>query len=236
MLSLQMWLTQILYISSSNNIYLFLHSLTHSRHTLIHLCVYLRLQSWPVELSVPEAAEGCSMTFLYLFSTHWLTQMTEKYEDRNEANISNRLLMVYQMNSWKTGWIKVFVSVREQRRVTMRYRHIACSSRLEEGMKHAALITIFIHQPVSEADSLFISSFTAVSCSLVDRKQTENHTIMSVQSTYFGAPVGNPDQKVFFNTTWRGLWDLHTVTIKDWSAASTDNYQDKHFKCFNVVS
>lgn len=59
-------------------------------------------------------------------------------------------------------------------------------------MKHAALITIFIHQPVTEADSLFISDFTSVS-SLVAREQTPGFTIMSAQTpvTISGQPVGS---------------------------------------------
>ena len=44
----------------------------------------------------------------------------------------------------------------------MTHWHIACSIRPEEGTKHAALITIFIHQPVTEADSLFISNFVLI--------------------------------------------------------------------------
>lgn len=82
----------------------------------------------------------------------------------------------------------VCVSVRERWRVAMRHWHTACSSRPKEWMEHAALITIFIHQPVSEADSLFISNFTAVSCSLVAWKQTKpDYHVSTNHSNYFGA-------------------------------------------------
>lgn len=60
-------------------------------------------------------------------------------------------------------------------------------------MKHAAFITIFIHQPVTEADSLFISDFTSVRGSRVSREQTPGFTIMSAQTpaTISEQPVGS---------------------------------------------
>lgn len=59
------------------------------------------------------------------------------------------------------------------------YRREIKSSKPERRMRHAALITILIFQSVSEADSLFISNFTAVSSSLVAWKKTT--TIISFQ-------------------------------------------------------
>lgn len=53
------------------------------------------------------------------------------------------------------------------------------SSKSEKRMKHAALITILIYQSVSEADSLFISNFTAVTGGL---KADHNRNIVSVQT------------------------------------------------------
>lgn len=59
-------------------------------------------------------------------------------------------------------------------------------------MKHAALITISVQQPIAEADSRFINKFPAVSCSLEAltadcRPQCHVHTN---HSNYFGAPGG----------------------------------------------
>lgn len=104
--------------------------------------------------------------------------------------MNDSFLIKYRTSSWI---IKVClrVSVGERWRVEMKHWHIACISTLEEGMKHAALITIFIHQPVSEADSLFISDFTAVSLLTGGSKPdcNEHHHVGTSYSHYFRAPA-----------------------------------------------
>lgn len=79
-------------------------------------------------------------------------------------------------SSWN---IKVCLSVGERWRVVAycMYQHT------RGGGGDAALIIIFIQQPVSQADSLFISDFTAVSRSLVAQKQAANYTLGSGQTT-----------------------------------------------------
>lgn len=143
-----------------------------------HYCVFFSVCISYCLVPVTMTADVCSLTFEYPSSC---MQWPYAYGCRKcRHNCVDDEVSLWRMR--QAGGRQDELNEYICQRVALRHWFIVWTSRPEEGTKHAALITIFINQLVSEADSLFINSFTAVSCLLVAQKLTANYTIMSVQT------------------------------------------------------
>lgn len=98
---------------------------------------------------------GQQMPVAWPSFTHPLACSRHMYTMEGNAHTTESMINKFpyevsdkQLEDWMNQ--SVCVSVSERWRVAMRHWHIVCSSRPEEGVKHAALITIFINQPVSQ--------------------------------------------------------------------------------------